>query len=242
MPQANEPLQCSLPKMASLNHLPSNYQVSTPRLMIRTAKVEDAHNLQEMVWHEDNNEYMEPGSPMPLGEFQKRIEQMKNSSSGSKIAYLLICLKDTDEVIGFGRFDSKKHQTAFQNVGLAIEDKYRRMGYGREALCALFEMAFDVIKLEKVRAKSSSENRPFNELMRSLKLQDTSDSGAKSNNSYAILADPVYSISKAAWTEAADFMTEKGYWPLHTDDTPAVGDGGEASKSGRENTRGEASD
>ena len=121
-------------------------EIITDRLHIRKAKLDDLDDIYNNIWSDEtiastmlwktNNNKEEA-----INRLERTVEFHKNNYS------YFICLKDTDEVIGFGGFrEVENEKDVYEDYGLCIAKKYQGMGFAKEATDAFLNIIFNGFK------------------------------------------------------------------------------------------------
>ena len=116
-------------------------EIITDRLIIRKAKLDDLDSIYNNIWSD------EVIASTMLWELSKtredaitRMERTINYQSNN-YAYF-ICLKDTNEAIGFVGF-KEIDKDIYEDAGLCITSKYQGMGYAKEVVSAFLDLVFN---------------------------------------------------------------------------------------------------
>ena len=118
-------------------------EISTDRLILRKSKLSDLDNIYNNVWSDtsiaDNMLWKVTKTK------EEAINRLNRTINYQKDHYsYFICLKDTDEAIGFiGVFECDKH--IYEDTGICIATKYQNHGYGKEVLKALINLVFNIL-------------------------------------------------------------------------------------------------
>ena len=116
-------------------------KIETDRLVLRKAKISDLDNIYNNVWSDSSI------ADNMLWEVTKSredaIDRLNITIKYQKDHYAyFICLKDTDEAIGFiGVFEKEKD--IYEDSGLCISEKYQGLGFAKEAVKALIDIIFN---------------------------------------------------------------------------------------------------
>ena len=121
--------------------------LETEHLILRKAKESDLEAIWNNIWKDKNisDNMLWPVTPT-LEEAKERLRKTMNYQS-EHYAYF-VCLKDTDEAIGFAGV-REYDEDSYEDSGLCIATKYQRRGYAKEVLGALLKLVFE--KLNKKR-------------------------------------------------------------------------------------------
>lgn len=116
-------------------------KIETDRLILRKAKLSDLDNIYNNVWSDSS---IADNMLWEVTENKEKAEDRLNKTikyQKDHYAYF-ICLKDTDEVIGFvGIFEKEKN--IYEDTGLCISKRYQNSGYGKEALKVIIDLIFN---------------------------------------------------------------------------------------------------
>lgn len=153
----------------------------------------------------------------------KRIDQWAVSTAEGKDACLLFLSRETGEFIGYGGYntfenppwpstttgaeaDVNQSKGSFlTDLGVVIDHKFRRQGYGAESICVQIEYAFDTIGCDVIRAETATDNDPLRAVMQAIGLGDV---GLEVKEGWR------YLFGREEWKVAKDGLIAKGKWPL----------------------------
>ena len=118
-------------------------EIITDRLILRKARLEDLDDIYNNIWSDK-----EIASTMlwkisnnkdeALPRLERTIDFHKENYS------YFICLKDTNEVIGFGGFrEVENTKDIYEDYGLCIARKYQGMGLAKEVTNAFLNIIFN---------------------------------------------------------------------------------------------------
>jgi RimJ/RimL family protein N-acetyltransferase len=79
-------------------------------------------------------------------------------SQDSSTVLLLICLKDTDEVIGDIALQDLDPINRNCNIRIAIESEYQGKGYGSEAMPLMLDYGFGILNMHRIELEVFSYN------------------------------------------------------------------------------------
>ncbi|CAG9953410.1 unnamed protein product [Clonostachys rosea f. rosea IK726] len=155
-----------------------------------------------------------------------RIGRFVELAAKGKNAWLVFILRETGEFIGYGGFNTFEEITSDQtssetepqekvlmtDLGVMIDHRYWRKGYGTEIMSALTEFACDQLGCGLVRVETGLENEPWRALSTSMGLGAYEDkSGASYDPNQEVL---VWKYSSDQWKGAKDAMVADGNWRL----------------------------
>ena len=141
-------------------------KIETDRLILRKAKLSDLNNIYNNVWSDSS---IADNMLWKVTENKEKAEDRLNKTINYQrdhYAYF-ICLKDTDEVIGFvGIFEKEKN--IYEDTGLCISKKYQSNGYGKEVLKVIIDLVFNKLTGKKFLYSCFSTNIKSRKLCTSL--------------------------------------------------------------------------
>ena len=121
--------------------------LKTDRLILRKAKASDLYLIWNNVWIDESiAKNMLWKVTKTKEEALKRLERTIKYQK-ENYAYF-ICLKGTDEPIGFAGI-KEKETGIYEESGICIATKYQAKGYAKEVLSALLDLVFNKLDGEK---------------------------------------------------------------------------------------------
>ena len=140
-----------------------NYKIiETERLILRKAKDTDLEYIWKNVW---NNQSIADNM---LWEVTKTIDDAKSrlertiNYQKDNYAYF-ICLKDTDEPIGFIGI-KEEDANIYEDTGICITPLHQKKGYGKEVIGAIKKLIFEKLNGEKFIYSCFSTNEKSRKL------------------------------------------------------------------------------
>jgi RimJ/RimL family protein N-acetyltransferase len=131
----------------------SGEPLSTPRLLLRRFRPDDADDLYEYL--SDPRTYrFEPGDPLARAQAGQRAAEMAAS-----LDFWAVALHSTGKVIGqiyLKQIEPPEHLTC--ELGYVLNPAYQRQGYGAEAAAALVRQALTAGGMHRVVAHCNPEN------------------------------------------------------------------------------------
>lgn len=130
--------------------------IETEHLLLRKAREEDLESIWKNIWSQEEI------ANMMLWEVTSTLEEAKDRMQRTinyqkeNYAYF-ICLKDTDEAIGFTGIQ-KVFRDIYEDAGLCIAKAYQGRGYAKEAVGALKRLVFEELKGTKLLYGCFHEN------------------------------------------------------------------------------------
>ena len=122
-------------------------QLETEHLILRKAEEKDLDSIYNNVWSDERlNEMMFWENTKSYEEAKDRLNRTIEYQKKNPVFF--VCLKDTDEVIGFGGV-RLIGPDVYEDSGICIAKKYQGKGYGKELLKALIDYSFYELKGEQ---------------------------------------------------------------------------------------------
>ena len=116
-------------------------EIITDRLIIRKAKLDDLDDIYNNIWSDENIASTMLWKVTKTKEDAiKRMERTIKYQS-ENYAYF-ICLKDTNEAIGFSGI-KEIDKDIYEDSGICIATKYQGMGYAKEVVSAFLDLVFN---------------------------------------------------------------------------------------------------
>ncbi len=133
-------------------------ELYTEHLHLRKAKDSDLESVLKNVWSDESlSSMMLWKNTFTVEDAKERLERTIKYQAVNNAFF--VCLKDSDEVIGFGGIHEEK-DGIFEDSGICIAPRYQRLGYGRELLKALLRLAFEECAARRFIYSSFSDNEP----------------------------------------------------------------------------------
>lgn len=173
--------------MASQISIPPTLVIRSPRLIIRTAVESDAEAFLNFLTTPENFPFQESEKDLTLDRIRTRIAKFAELTVKGKHGWVVFVLRETNELIGYGGYNGfesvdpaeflpgvttlspgeKRHMT---DLGIGIDHKHWRKGYGLEVLEALIEYARTNLGCELFRTETGDDNQPWRSLMAAVGL------------------------------------------------------------------------
>src|SRR3569833_1616364 len=208
---------------------PPSYELTTPRLVIRTAVPSDAEAIYA---------FNSDPANLPLGETQiepgvtveklvPRIGRRKAMQEEGKNAFFVLALRETGELVGNMGFNCFEPRSVAEpggadpaeddgpyltDIGVMIDHRHWRKGYATEVLCASVEYAFGRVGCRVVRVETGTANEPWRAFMKAAGLDASEEHGEVSYGKG--IMGWIYKFGEADWEKAKAALKEKGKWPL----------------------------
>lgn len=137
-------------------------KLETDRLILRTPVPEDAEAYHKI----QNSEFVLRYNAMA----PENIEKIKARFQNEPDDMLVLQNKQTEEMIGavFIEEDSIRWGIASKELSYFLGEQYARMGYMKEALCAVMDYLFQKEKLQCISARCFAPNVASRNLLESL--------------------------------------------------------------------------
>ncbi|KDN69431.1 putative acetyltransferase [Colletotrichum sublineola] len=213
--------------MASSKFARPAYEIKSPRLIMRTATDSDAEEFLNLLTKAENFPFGEPEKDLTLEKLRVRIGKFAESTAKGKDAFMVIALRDTNQLIGYGGYNTfesldpaefltattlspgPKYMTDF---GIMIDHEHWRKGYGMETISALVEHARAELGCELFRTETDNDNEPWRALMRALGLAGLEE---RHKASYDASLDVwVWKFDAGHWDQAKKRLKAEGKWVL----------------------------
>ncbi|KAF7981918.1 hypothetical protein HWV62_31527 [Athelia sp. TMB] len=204
------------------------HTIYTPRLILRSAVLEDAEALASLFSNPANSEF-EPHKPdSPTAEkYEIRIAGWEAATAKGESAFMVFALRDqsADEgnegdaplggrIIGMGGFNAlpfsfsatdPSTKTLVGDTGVMIDSSETRKGYAREALAATIEYGFETLQCDRMFMETLAANVPFNALMKAMGLEDVKKEAVGKFG-----AECVYEFGREVWKSAKKTVADSG--------------------------------
>ena len=171
-----------------INNLEKYNRLETARLVLRKARKSDLEAIWHNVW--SDAEVAQTMLWQPTLTREEALRRMERTISMQSLHFTyFVCLKSTDEPIGFGGI-REVAPGVFDELGLCIARAHQRMGYGKEMLEALVSLAFDKLGGHTFLYSCFRENTPSANLCKSLGFQYThTDTATRGWDGYQYTCD-----------------------------------------------------
>ena len=204
--------------MASTSHR-SHHIITTPRLYVRSANLSDAEGIYRVLSNPLNFPHNPVDPDLTPEVFEKRIAKWKAAASKGESAFMIVVLRETNQVIGMGGFNVLRQWPALDgsgelelegDTGLVLDHSLWRKGYAREAFCGTCEYGFDELHCGHMFVDTSLENEEWRSFMRHLGLGEgeLEQLDGREGENY------VYRFDKNTWLKVKENLIAKGKWPL----------------------------
>ena len=131
-------------------------ELYTEHLHLRKARESDLESVLNNVWSDKRlSETMLWKNTYTIEDAKDRLERTIRLQKDNDAFF--ICIKDSDEVIGFGVI-MEKENGIYEERGICIAVKHQGKGYGKETLMALLKLAFEVHDAKRFIYSSFADN------------------------------------------------------------------------------------
>lgn len=209
--------------------------ITSPRLTIRTAVPSDGKALVAYFSNPANFPWPVEAD-LTLEKMLPRIGKWAEAAAAGKSAFSVIVLRETDQLIGFGGFNSlprteppagkptweiRKGEgegtVLAADVGVSIDHQYQRKGYAKEAVCAVVDYGFENFGCAYAHLDTQSSNEPMKTLLDKLGMKGIAgdDSEALEDAAFGFASKSInYDVDRATWEGLREELKRKGSWPL----------------------------
>jgi RimJ/RimL family protein N-acetyltransferase len=200
--------------------------ITTPRLELCLPVEADAPTLAALLSSPETN----PSTPVEtkgVEHYRQRVGRWVGQAERGERAFMVIKLRETGKVIGFGGFNEFRwvaraagegddgEKVLEADTGVVIDTKHWRKGYGKEAIVAKAEYAFNVLGAEFMSIDTSLDNEPWRALMRDMGLGAVETKSSASHYKEGEETEVwLYRFSRTDWETARADMMRRGKWPL----------------------------
>jgi len=215
--------------MASPFARPS-YEILSPRLIIRTATELDTEAFHKLLTTPENFPHESPEKDLTPEKLRTRIGGFGESTARGQNAWVVFCLRETGELIGHGGYNtfelvepgqflgyksgSSTHsgpEKPMTDLGIMIDHRHWRKGYGLEILCALIEYARG-LGCELFRTETGDDNEPWKALMQAAGLGGCKGRGPASYDEKLEVWNWKFDVDQ--WEQTKKDLEADGKWPL----------------------------
>lgn len=145
--------------------------ISNSRILLRAPEPADLDLLFRL---ENGTGRAEAGfttAPASRYELSRYIENYTGDIFAERQLRLMIVAKDTGETVGAIDICDFEPRDRRGFVGIAVDEGYRRRGYGREALTVLCDYAFSVLGMHQLAAQVAYDNEPSRALFETCRFK-----------------------------------------------------------------------
>lgn len=213
----------------------SGLSITSPRLTIRTAVPSDGEAL--VAYFSTPANFPWPAETgLTLEKMLPRIDRWKDATAAGKSAFMVIVVRETDQLIGFGGFNSLprteplgskstweirkaegEETVLVADVGVSIDHQQQRKGYAREAVCAVVEYGFEHLGCAYAHLDTQQSNEPMKALLAGLGVKGNEGDGSEAlpDAAFSFASKSInYDVDKTDWASLREELKKKGAWPL----------------------------
>jgi RimJ/RimL family protein N-acetyltransferase len=133
-------------------------KILTNRLIIRKLKNSDAAAIYTLRANQENRKYIDRPLMGKLDEAKEFIKRMNTGIIENEWLYWGICLKGKDEIIGTICLWHFSDEPRKAEIGYELLPEFQGKGFMNEAVIAIVDYGFRVLKLECMEACTSRDN------------------------------------------------------------------------------------
>jgi [ribosomal protein S5]-alanine N-acetyltransferase len=132
--------------------------LTTPRLILRPLRDEDAHALFAIWSDADTMRYFSFPAMTYLEQATDRVARKLKTSANGQDLICVLELRATGEVLGDCALFHADEQCRRAEIGFSLQRKHWERGYMSEAASALIEHAFSTLNLRRIEADIDPRN------------------------------------------------------------------------------------
>ncbi|KAF6820637.1 acetyltransferase [Colletotrichum musicola] len=168
--------------MTSQISIPPTLEIRSPRIIIRTAVDSDAEAFLKFLTTPENVLFQESEKDLTLDRIRTRIAKFAELTAKGKHGWVVFVLRETNEPIGYGGYNGSEsvdpteflpgtttlspgEKRNMTDLGIGIDHRHWRKGYGLEIFEALIEYARVNLGCEQFRTETGDDNQPWRSLM-----------------------------------------------------------------------------
>lgn len=207
-----------------------NFEIKTPRVLIRTGIPSDAEAFRDFCTNAANFPYGGTQADLTLEKTTKRIATFAQWAAEGKHAWLMMFAREgSGDFIGYGGYngfqvvnaadflsgppcigDGKDDDKVMADIGIMLDHRYWRQGYGLEILVGLVEYARRDMGAELFRTETDLDNQAWQALMHGAEVGGCV---TRTKASYDATKEVLqWWWDATAWDEAKGKIKAKGKW------------------------------
>lgn len=209
-----------------------SYEITSPRLIIKTALESDAEDLHRFLTTAENFPHTPYDKDLTVEKLRGSIGRWKDMQAKRANAFLIVVLRETGEIIGQGSYncfewvaaasetstegdaapgqeETKKMLTDF---GVMLDHQHWRKGLGTEAVCSLVDFAIEEVGCSLFRTETAEENEVWRDFMRRVGLEEFESFGPQSYDEK--IKGWIWKFDADDWQTLKAKAQETGRWPL----------------------------
>lgn len=210
-------------------------KITSPRLTIRTAVPSDGEALVAYFSNPANFPWPAEES-LTLEKMLPRIGKWGDATAKGNSAFMVIVLRETGQLIGFGGFNNLPHTEPLgdtpawkirngsgegtvlvADVGVSIDHQHQRRGYAREAVCAVVDYGFEKLGCAYAHLDTQTSNEPMKALMGKLGITGVEGDGSEplEDAAFSFASKAInYNVDRETWNGIRQDLEHNGAWPL----------------------------
>lgn len=209
--------------------------ITSPRLTVRTAVPSDGEAL--VTYFSNPANFPWPAEKdLTLEKMLPRIDKWADATAKGNSAFMVIVLRETGELIGFGGFNnlprteplgdqppwkirkgSGEGTVLAADVGVSIDHQHQRKGYAREAVCAVVDYGFEKMGCAYAHLDTQTSNEPMKALMVTLGISGVEGDGSEflEDTAFGFASKAInYNVDRETWNGRREELKRNGAWPL----------------------------
>lgn len=213
----------------------SGLSITSPRLTIRTAVPSDGEAL--VAYFSNPANFPWPAeTDLTLEKILPRIGKWAEATAAGKSAFMVIVVRETGQLIGFGGFNSLPRTEPLggkptweirkgegegtvlvADVGVSIDHQHQRKGYAREAVCAVVEYGFEHLGCAYAHLDTQQSNEPMKALLAGLGVKGVEGDGTEAlpDAAFGFASKSInYDVDRTSWEGLREELIKKEGWPL----------------------------
>lgn len=173
--------------------------LQTPRLMLRPLKMSDCQDVFAYSRDPEVARHVLWDAHQTIGQTRGYLRYiLRQYRNGDPSSYGIV-LKESGHVIGTIGFMWLNAENRSAEVGYSLAREYWNHGLMTEALKAVLEMAFDVLKLHRVEAQHETDNPPSGRVMLKAGMRREGTMRGRLFNKGRFVDVDVYAILREDW-------------------------------------------
>lgn len=134
-------------------------EIKTPRLLLRKITSSDAQAIYELRTNDHAMQFIDKEPLKNMNEAVALVERIIKDFTENNGITLCICLTENSKqligTIGFWRIEKENHRA---EIGYMLHPQYWNKGFMQEAIKAMIEYGFSIIKLHSIMANINPHN------------------------------------------------------------------------------------
>jgi RimJ/RimL family protein N-acetyltransferase len=135
-------------------------RIDAARVYLRAMTLDDVDALFDIYFDPETLRYWSSSAMTSKDDAVRLIEEIEERTEFGELLEWGVVKRDDEALIGTCTLAGIDEQNRRAEIGFALNRKHWRQGYMREALTALLDYAFDVMKLHRMEADVDPDNEP----------------------------------------------------------------------------------